>query len=334
MDAVDEAEGVLEERVRLAGQAHHHVDAEEDLRPAGALQLAADHRDPLREEGRIIVPSHLGEQLVGAGLQGDVEMQLEFGPGGDPVHDLLRQEVRFDAGDAVAFDALDGVQRLQQVEEGFAGGPAEIARVHACEDDFPDAFRRDALRVADALGDGQVAALAARIRDRAVFAVVVAAVLDLQEGTRPVTRGRKSPEHVRVGLGLRRGLQAQQRQGLGDDQALLGGAEDARDALDLLDLGAAQLGAAARHDDARVRIDAVHLADEVARLAVGGGGDGAGVDQIEVGALAPGHDFQARGLEAAFVGRRLGVVELAAQGEERYFHSCKDTLFRANRLSL
>ena len=182
MDAVDEAERVLEERVRLAGQADHHVDAEEDFRPAGALQFAADHCDALREEGGVVVPPHPREELVGAGLQGYVEMELELGAGGDPVHDLLRQEVRLDAGDAVALDAFDGIQGLQQIQEGFAGRPAEIARVHAREHDFLDALRRDALRVAHALGDGDVAALAAGIRDRAVFAVVVAAVLDLEEG--------------------------------------------------------------------------------------------------------------------------------------------------------
>lgn len=57
-------------------------------------------------------------------------------------------------------------------------------------------------------------------------------------------------------------------EGLGDDQRFLEGAEDPGDAFDGLEVGSAELGAAADDDDARIGIDAVHLADKIARFGI------------------------------------------------------------------
>ena len=262
---------------------------------------------------------HLGEQLVGTGLEGDMEMRLKSGSGGDPVHDFLCQEVGFDARNTVAFDACDAVQRPQQVQEGFARRPPEITRIHTREHDLPDALRRDLLRLADTFGNGYVATLSAGVGDRTVPAVVVASVLHFQERAGAGLRGRIGGENAcfvqRPG-----GFQPQQREGFGDYEPFFFRAEDAADALDLFDFAPTEFRAAARHDDPGIRVEPVHLADQVARLAVGRGGDGTGVDQAYVRRSAPGHDLQARGQETAFVRGRLGKIELAAQGQQRDLH--------------
>ena len=108
-------------------------------------------------------------------------MGKELGAGGDPVHGLFRDEVGLDRRDAVALDAFDFVQGLEEVEEMLAGGAAEVAGVDAGEDDFLGAGGGDVSGGADGFADGDVAAAAAGVRNGAVGAEVVAAVLDLEE---------------------------------------------------------------------------------------------------------------------------------------------------------
>ena len=76
-------------------------------------------------------------------------------------------------------------------------------------------------------------------------------------------------------------------------------AEDEGDARDLLNLGCRHLRKAADDDNLCVGVLAVGLADGVAALLLGHGGDGAGVDDVEVGPMIPLHDSIAVGGEAS-----------------------------------
>ena len=49
-------------------------------------------------------------------------------------------------------------------------------------------------------------------------------------------------------------------------------------------------------------------------------GDGAAVHQVHIGLCGPGDHFPAGGPEPPLVGGGFGVIELAAQGGEGYFH--------------
>ena len=144
--------------------------------------------------------THPFQLQVAAGLERDVEVGEELGAGGDPVHDLFGDEVGLDRGDAVAFDPFDFVQGLEQVQETLAGGAAEVAGVDAGEDDFLGAGGGDVSGGADGFADGDVAAAAAGEGDGAVGAEVVAAVLDLQEGT-GAPADAVGPENLCLGRG-------------------------------------------------------------------------------------------------------------------------------------
>ena len=58
-------------------------------------------------------------------------MRLELGTRGYPVDDFLREEIRLDAGNAVAVDTFHFVKRLQQIQERFSCAASEIAGVHS-----------------------------------------------------------------------------------------------------------------------------------------------------------------------------------------------------------
>ena len=68
-----------------------------------------------------------------------MEVGLELGPGGDPVDDSFRDEVRFDGGYPVAFDAFYVVQAFEKFQETFSGSPAEVSCVDSGYDYLLDA---------------------------------------------------------------------------------------------------------------------------------------------------------------------------------------------------
>ena len=83
---------------------------------------------------------HQPQHLIASALQGDVEVRHEAARTGYVVYQLVRQQVRLDGGDAVALHALHLVERTHQVEEALAGALAEVADVHAGDDNLPSSL--------------------------------------------------------------------------------------------------------------------------------------------------------------------------------------------------
>ncbi len=73
------------------------------------------------------------------------------------------------------------------------------------------------------------------------------------------------------------------------------------------------LGVATGDNDASGRIHRVNLADGVASLSVGGGGDGAGIENDDVGRRAIGRDGAALVAQLALDGGAIGLCGAAAE---------------------
>ena len=86
------------------------------------------------------------------------------------------------------------------------------------------------------------------------------------------------------------------------------------DALDVCDLLRAELGIAARHDDEGARMLTGSLADHRTALLVRQLRHRAGVDDADVGYFPRTHAPHPLGKQRAPDGRRLGEVELTAEG--------------------
>ena len=101
----DEALGLIEEFGRLAACAHDDIDTDE-----GVGHQLAHARYLIIKECRVVATVHQSQHLVAARLQRDMEMRHEGTAAGAELQHLVRQQVGFDAGDAVALDAFDLVQ--------------------------------------------------------------------------------------------------------------------------------------------------------------------------------------------------------------------------------
>ena len=107
------------------------------------------------------------------------------------VNDLIGQQIRLDAGNAIAFDALHTVQGTQQVNKGFARGATKVARVDPRDDNFLAPLRRHLLRLFHQRRDGAVARTPPGNGNGAIGTVIVAPVLYLEEIARAVTPGAR-----------------------------------------------------------------------------------------------------------------------------------------------
>ena len=292
-DPLKQSVGLFEILVRFTGEAHDDVDAEEDARETffRLFEDVADQLDLRFELFCRVTPVHPFERAVAARLDGDVEMGEELGARRNPAQDLFCQQVRFDGRNAVSFDAGYCVECLEQAEETFPRSLAEIARIDAREDYFHNALRCDFVRLGDEFGDRDVAALAAGKRDGAVGAVVVTAILDLQERAGPFAGrpGREDAFH-RINLTGVTISALLPVEGELHQFSFLSGANDQVDAVDGEDLLRLELGVAAGYGNAGVRRRLVEPADEIAALLVGMFGYRAGVDHEAVDVRA-GFDF-------------------------------------------
>ena len=105
---------------------------------------------------------------------------------GAKVYDFVRQQVGFYGRDAITFDALHAVECLHQVEESLTGAAAEVANVHARDNNFFSPLGSHGLSLRHQRCDGAVSAFTAGNGDGSIGAIVVATVLHFQKIARAV----------------------------------------------------------------------------------------------------------------------------------------------------
>ena len=171
-----ESKRLGKEFVCLAAHAHDDIHADE-----GVGDVCPDFLYLLPEEPRVVVSVHEAQHLVAAALERDVEVRHESPAIGAEADDFFRQEVRFDAADAVALDAFHLVEGTKQVDEPLARRLSEVADVDACQHDFLASLACSLLSLPYERFDAPVAASSSGKGNGAVGAEVVAAVLHFKE---------------------------------------------------------------------------------------------------------------------------------------------------------
>ena len=215
--------------------------------------------------------------------------QETFGAGRE-LDDLVRQEVRLDGGDAVAFDALHTVQGTDQVEESLTRRLAEVTDVYARDHNLLGPFARRRLRLGDRLRNASVTALATGDRHRAIGAEIVTAVLHLQPiagAVSPRARGREGGDFAPFRMADLSFLLLFQIIEMADNIKLILCAKHEVHPFDLGDRLGLQLRVTARHDDVGPRMFRDHLLDRLTILAVRHLGHGTGVDDAHIRHLIP-----------------------------------------------
>lgn len=333
----EQGEGLVEFAVGFAGEADENVGAEGEGGPGG-LEQSLD-LGPVVPGA--VAAVHTAEQGVGAGLEGQMGVAgqaraAEVGQKGDqsgiPVHGLDGAEAEQGQGGLVEDATEQGGQRGARREIA-----APAAEIDAGEDELMASGGDKPLDLPeDGLG-GEAARGAAGEGDDAEGAAVRTTLLNLQVGPGLLTGGDLGlfekgvgetvvdHYHLRWGrilAGLLGGLWGgEDLDELGGVEGLAVGVEEIFDQLGGQGLVAVAenggdagergqflrgaLGVAAGDDDAGQGVAAMGAADEGARGAVGLGGDAAGVDKNELGAVG---DLKrmARGAEARGNGFAIG----------------------------
>src|SRR3989449_935835 len=127
---------------------------------------------------------HGGEDAVGGGLQGHVEVLGDAVGGGEEIDEVLGDVEGLDGADAEALDGCFAEDAAEEIFEFDAGGEiaAVGAEVDAAENDFAVAGFGEAVDFSNDFAGWQGAASAANKRDDAVGTAGGATVLDLERG--------------------------------------------------------------------------------------------------------------------------------------------------------
>ena len=156
----------------------------------------------MSEQGRVVAAAHQLQHIVASALQRDVEMRCETFAVCHEIDRLVRDQVRFDGGDAVTYDPFHLVERPDQVDERLPGALSEIADVDTCQHDFFSPLGCHFFGLFHHAGDRPVAAAPTGKGNRTVGTEIIASVLHFQKMARTVvcrTRGGEGTDVFRLG---------------------------------------------------------------------------------------------------------------------------------------
>ena len=226
---------------------------------------------------------------------------------------------RFERAETDALDAVDAVHRVEQVAQALARVRAEGRGLNAGQHHLAHTCVGECARLGDDIGNFLGADVPARIRNLAVGAAVITAVLNLDVGAgarrMQDAHGLKVRACKRGDLYLRDRLAVEQLQCAFHRAQLILRAADVGNAVDGGDRFGRYLRIAAADHDLRFGRLPHQAADQLAALAVALGGHGAGVDHGDVGALR--HRCKTAAHRLFEDGFALVLADLAAQGIDR-----------------
>ena len=171
----------------FAATAHHHIDTDKRIR-----HFLLDKIHLVGEERLVVTAVHQLEHLIASALQRNVEMRHKGTALGTILYEIIITEIRLQTRDAVTLDSFYLIHRLDKVDESLVGSLTEITDIHTGNDDFLTAFSSRLLTLSHKRLDARVARIASGKWNGAIGAIIIAAVLHLQEITGTVaTRARR-----------------------------------------------------------------------------------------------------------------------------------------------
>ena len=171
----------------FAATAHHHIDTDKRIR-----HFLLDKIHLVGKERLVVTTVHQIEHLIASALQRNVEMRHKGTALGTILYEIIITEIRLQTRDAVTLDSFYLIHRLDKVDESLVGSLTEIADIHTGNDDFLTAFSSRLLTLSHKRLDARVARIASGKWNGTIGAIIIAAILHLQEITGTVaTRARR-----------------------------------------------------------------------------------------------------------------------------------------------
>ena len=279
--------------LRFAGKTNNHIDTEKCVG-----HFLADAGEALGESRGSVTAAHKAEDVVGATLERNVEVRLEFIGRGAEVDDAVGEKVRLDRRDTVTRDVGNRVKSPEKVDEALPGGTPEVPGINPGKDDLLDTLRSDNVGLRDQVGDGGVTRRPASRVDSAIRATIVATILNLKKRTSALAlapSGRKAREVAKEELG---------NAGKSGNSLGIAASPTTGD------------------DDTGLGVGAVEAGNQVTAFLIGSSSNGASVDDVSLlgHLVGPGRSDHRTGKSG-----RLGKVDLTTKGVERNFHARKIT---------
>ena len=166
----------------FAATAHHHINTDKRIR-----HFLLDKIHLVGKKRLVVTAVHQLEHLIASALQRNVEMRHKGTALGTILYEIIITEIRLQTRDAVTLDSFYLIHRLDKVDESLVGSLTEISDIHTGNDDFLTAFSSRLLTLSHKRLDARVARIASGKWNGAIGAIIVAAVLHLQEITGTVT---------------------------------------------------------------------------------------------------------------------------------------------------
>ena len=171
----------------FAATAHHHINTDKRIR-----HFLLDKIHLVGKKRLVVTAVHQFEHLIASALQRNVEMRHKGTALGTILYEIIITEIRLQTRDAVTLDSFYLIHRLDKVDESLVGSLTEITDIHTGNDDFLTAFSSRLLTLSHKRLDARVARIASGKWNGAIGAIIIAAVLHLQEITGTVaTRARR-----------------------------------------------------------------------------------------------------------------------------------------------
>ena len=160
----------------LTTTANHYVNTYERI-----WHLLLNKFYLVSKECLVITAMHQLQHLVRSTLQWYMEVRHERTALRAEINQLITQQVWFHTAYTIAFDSLHLIKCLTQVEETLACRFTEVAYIHASEHNFFTSFTRSLFCLCNKRSYSRVARVATCVWYCTVGAVIVAAVLHLEE---------------------------------------------------------------------------------------------------------------------------------------------------------
>ena len=130
---------------------------------------------------------HQLQHRITTTLQRNMPVWHESSALGTIVYQFIAQQVGLHTTDTIALHTLHSIQRLYQVHKAFACRLAKVTNVHTRQHNFLGTLTDSLLGLRHQRGYRWITAEATGIRNRAIGAEIVTAVLYLQEIARPIS---------------------------------------------------------------------------------------------------------------------------------------------------
>ena len=185
--------GFFEKFVRFTTRTHNHID------PNKGIGHNATNEFHLRTEKRsIVVTLHQFQHPIATALQRNVEVRHKSTTLATIVHNLIREQVGFDARNAIASNALHLVKCLHELEEILPGRASEVTNVHPGEHNFASACSSSIFSLRHHVGNSGIARQTACGGNGAIGAEIITSILHFEKIACALTSGTRRHESLDI----------------------------------------------------------------------------------------------------------------------------------------